>query len=118
MLTTITVAIMLAALAAGLFANHMRRRRADPDGDGDGEEASVSDLIARDVRRHTGRGTSGGTRGGGRQAGDVRPGRQAGDGGRETGDARRGLRIATGPSPPTGRHRRPVRTDRTAVDGR
>ncbi|MFF6774243.1 hypothetical protein ACFY8W_11830 [Streptomyces sp. NPDC012637] len=46
MLTTITVVIMLAALAAGLFANRMRRRRADPDGDGDGEEASVSDLIS------------------------------------------------------------------------
>ncbi|MFD5327980.1 hypothetical protein [Streptomyces sp. NPDC127092] len=46
MLTTITIAIMLAALAAGLFANHLRRRRAKPEGDGDGEESSVSDLIS------------------------------------------------------------------------
>ncbi|MFE5794232.1 hypothetical protein ACFQ8C_16850 [Streptomyces sp. NPDC056503] len=42
----ITVVAMAAALAAGLFANQVRRRRRAGDADGDGEEASVSDLIS------------------------------------------------------------------------
>ncbi|MFJ5549602.1 hypothetical protein [Streptomyces sp. NPDC093225] len=45
MLTAITVVIMAAALAAGLCANQLRRRRHPADGSDD-EEASVSDLIS------------------------------------------------------------------------
>ncbi|MFF2574114.1 hypothetical protein [Streptomyces sp. NPDC058084] len=44
MLTTITVVIMAAALAAGLTANRLRRHRV-PTG-GEDEEASISDLIS------------------------------------------------------------------------
>ncbi|MFH8254100.1 bestrophin-like domain [Streptomyces roseolus] len=41
----LTVVIIAAALAVGLFANQVRRRRRAADG-GDGEEASVSDLVS------------------------------------------------------------------------
>ncbi|WUQ08604.1 hypothetical protein OG259_36560 [Streptomyces sp. NBC_00250] len=44
MLAAITIVIMAAALAAGLFANRLRRRRAE-EAAGD-EEASISDLIS------------------------------------------------------------------------
>ncbi|MFE9636096.1 hypothetical protein [Streptomyces sp. NPDC006463] len=45
MLTTLTVAVMAAALVAGLFANHLRRRRHAAAG-ADDEEPSISDLIS------------------------------------------------------------------------
>ncbi|MEV5970481.1 hypothetical protein [Streptomyces sp. NPDC051921] len=44
MLTTITIVVMAAALVVGLFASHLRRRRASEGAED--EEASISDLIS------------------------------------------------------------------------